>query len=310
MKKMTLTFALLLAFTMTYAQIVINEGSNKNYSGIVDEEGEYDDWIELYNPTANGIDLYNYTLTDTSLLPAQWTFPHFTIPAGGFEVIYCSGKNYFATPPFTPVVNTGTFTPASGWNTHNLSTPFYWDGISNLLINICSYSSAGYTINSVFNQSATPFNSSLYVFQDGNAGACGFLLGTTAMQRPNLRINGMTIGTGNIQNSNTDYPAPYGNWYWGARNQLLVLASELTAAGLSAGNFTTLAFDVVTPDAAVYDYIDISMNSSSINSLSNKFVPASGYNFHTNFKISNSGETISLYTPGNILQSNLMVQCS
>ncbi|MBK6329113.1 MAG: CotH kinase family protein [Bacteroidetes bacterium] len=309
MKKIAFIIGFIFQFSLTEAQIVINEGSNKNYSAVIDEEGEYVDWIELYNPTASAIDLYNYSLTDTSLLPTQWTFPHFNLQPGAYEVIFCSGKNYFATPPFVPVINTGTFSPVNGWNTHNLTVPFYWDGSSNLLINVCSYSSTGYTVNSVFNQSATPFNSSLYTYQDGNAGACGFVYGTTAMQRPNVRINGMTIGTGNIQNGNTEYPAPYGNWYWGARNQFLILASELTAAGLSAGNFTTLAFDVVTADPAVYDYIEIGMNASSISTLSNKFVPNSGYNYHTNFKISNSGETISLYAPGNILQNSLNIQC-
>lgn len=294
---------------LTHAQVVINEGSNKNYSGIIDEEGEYVDWIELYNPTASTIDLYNYTLTDTSIQPAQWAFPHFNLLPGAFEVIFCSGKNYLATPPFIPVVNTGTFSPVSGWNTHTLSTPYYWDGVSNLLINVCSYSSTGYTVNSVFNQSATPFYSSLFSYQDGNAGACGFKWGTLAMQRPNMKINGASIGVGTIQNSNTDYPAPYGNWYWGARNQFLILASELTAAGLTAGNFNTLAFDVVTPDPCVYDYIDISMNTSTLTNLSNKFVPSSGYNYHTNFKIDKSGETISLYAPGNVLQSSLSIQC-
>ncbi|MBK9593622.1 MAG: hypothetical protein IPO32_19685 [Crocinitomicaceae bacterium] len=37
--------------------------------------------------------------------------------------------------------------------------------------------------------------------------------GTTVQQRPNMQINGMPIGTGTIQNSPYDYPAPYGNWY-------------------------------------------------------------------------------------------------
>ncbi len=43
------------------AQVVINEGSNKNYSSIADEEGDFTDWIELYNPSGSAVDLFNYT---------------------------------------------------------------------------------------------------------------------------------------------------------------------------------------------------------------------------------------------------------
>ncbi len=307
MKKYLLLSLLLLLTASMQAQVVINEGSNKNNSTIADEEGDYTDWIELFNPSASTIDLYHYTLTDTSSQPAQWVFPHYNLLPGAFEVIYCSGKDYMASNPFTPVSNSGTFSAVAGWNTHTLSTPFYWDGISNLLINVCSFSSAGYTTNSIFHQSATPFNSSIYAYQDGNAGSCSFIYGSNVMQRPNMKINGHTIGTGTIQNGNTGYPAPYGNWYWGARNQFLILASELTAAGLSAGNLTTLAFDVVSPDPAVYDYIDISMNLTSISNFTTKFAPIGGNHFHTNFKISNAGETISLYNPSSVLQNSLHV---
>jgi hypothetical protein len=38
----------------------------------------------------------------------------------------------------------------------------------------------------------------------------------------------ITVGTGTTYNSATGYPAPYGNYYWGARHQILILASELT----------------------------------------------------------------------------------
>lgn len=36
------------------------------------------------------------------------------------------------------------------------------------------------------------------------------------------------IGTGTSVNGSTGYPAPYGNYYWGARHQMLIRASEIS----------------------------------------------------------------------------------
>ena len=47
-------------------QLVINEGSNKNYPTLTDEDGEYEDWIEIYNAGTTAIDLFNYSLSDNS----------------------------------------------------------------------------------------------------------------------------------------------------------------------------------------------------------------------------------------------------
>ena len=55
-----------------------------------------------------------------------------------------------------------------------------------------------------------------------------------------------TIGTGTIINTYTTYPSPYGNWFWGSKHQMLILATELTAAGMTAGNINSLSFDVVS----------------------------------------------------------------
>ncbi len=52
------------------------------------------------------------------------------------------------------------------------------------------------------------------------------------------------IGTGTSTNTAYSYPAPYGNWYGGARHQILVRASEIQAAGGSAGYITSLGFNV------------------------------------------------------------------
>lgn len=58
-------------------------------------------------------------------------------------------------------------------------------------------------------------------------------------------IQNFVIGTGTVTNTTTSYPAPYGNWYWGARHQFLITAAEMTAAGASAGPLINMSFDVV-----------------------------------------------------------------
>ena len=59
--------------------------------------------------------------------------------------------------------------------------------------------------------------------------------------------NFSVVGTGTGANTTTTYPAPYGNYYWGARHQFLVTAAELTAAGVPAGALiSSLGFNVTT----------------------------------------------------------------
>jgi hypothetical protein len=294
------------------SQVIINEGSNRNYLMIADENGEYPDWIELYNAGSESVSLYNYSLTDDNAEPGKWKFPNVGLEPGEFRVVFCSGKDRRPVSGFVNVVNAVTYNPYVGWNSHLFSSSFFWDGISNILINTCSYSSTGYTVNSVFNQTATSYWSTSFAAQDGNDGACYITYGSRAQQRPNMKLNNKIVGTGQIQNSPYDYPAPYGNWYWSARHQMLITAQELSEAGLNAGFITSLAFDVVSTDPnTVYDYINISMKLVSYDEVPAMFDPVDASNFlHTNFKISGSGETIYLYSPDQVLVSELFVNCN
>ena len=57
------------------------------------------------------------------------------------------------------------------------------------------------------------------------------------------------IGTGAGSNGGTGYPTPFANWYWGNRQQYLILASEMQAAGASKGDITEIAFNVLNVNA-------------------------------------------------------------
>jgi hypothetical protein len=203
----TLLLVLFCSTTKVNAQITINEGSNKNYSNIVDEDGDFPDWIELYNSGIDTVQLYNYSLTDDPAIPNKWTLPNIIMLPGEYKVIFCSDKNRKPISGFVNVLNQINYNPTIGWNSHTLSTPFIWDGVSSILLNTCSYSSAGYTSNSVFNQSNTPYYSTVYNFQDGSPNICQIGFGTKSTLRPNIKFNTTTIGSSAQQNSPTHVPS-------------------------------------------------------------------------------------------------------
>ncbi len=71
----------------------INEFVSTNDLGLRDEDNAAEDWIELYNPLATPVDLTGWKLSDEPDLTTPWIFPARTIPAGGYLVVFASGKN-------------------------------------------------------------------------------------------------------------------------------------------------------------------------------------------------------------------------
>ena len=301
-------FFFLIALSSLNAQVSINEGCNKNGNIESDENGDFPDWIELFNSGNNPVNLQNWKLTDQINAASPWILPSVNLDPNAFLRIFCSAKNKLGTPPFSLAGTFNNFQPSVGWNTHQLNSSFNWDGNSNILINVCSYNSTGYTENSVFFQSATTYASCMASFADGSPAACSSNAGQVYNQRPNLKLNNTIIGTGTIMNANTDYPAPYGNWYWGARHQILIRATELQAAGLSAGPISSLSFQVANTNAEFYDYIEISLNQTQAAELGTEFYPLQGEQLHTDFTLNSNGETVYLLDPNNALIDQLEVR--
>jgi hypothetical protein len=308
MKFLTILLILVLSTSAAiHGQLVINEGSNKNATVLLDEDGEYKDWIELYNADSETINLEGYSLTDDSTQPAQWVFPYYPLQPGQYLVVFCSSKNRFAAAPATQFHTSYAFTPQIGWNNHAMQEAFVWDGVSNLLLNTCSYWSGGYTSNSVFNQTSTDYVASVSSFVDGGDYACNAQYGEISNLRPVLRINDIVVGENTAQNCNTCYPAPYGNWYFSARMQTLYRADDLLAAGLTAGPIDSLAFDVAYTDPTYYDYVSIQLTTAGQSELDFEFINTNGSFFHTNFGLSGTGETVYLFSPAGEMTDSLNI---
>ena len=72
-------------------------------------------------------------------------------------------------------------------------------------------------------------------------------------------------------NTTTSYPTPFGNYWWGAKQQFLYTAAELTAAGFTAGTINSLAFDVTTPATTTLTDYAISMKNTTVTALTTTF---------------------------------------
>ncbi len=78
-------------------EVIINEYLSSNGDTITDDDGDYSDWIELYNPTDSVIDISGYYFSDDTENPFRWQFPENTmIHPNDFLLIYASGKDYIA----------------------------------------------------------------------------------------------------------------------------------------------------------------------------------------------------------------------
>ena len=74
---------------MTGIPVVINELMADNDNIIADPQGDYDDWLELYNPSDSAVKLTGLYLSDKEDNPTKWQFPDNTeIAANGYLIVW------------------------------------------------------------------------------------------------------------------------------------------------------------------------------------------------------------------------------
>jgi len=90
MKKTLLSAILLCACQMMQAQLIINELMQSNVDCVMDDLNEFpDSWVELYNPTSQGINLQDYRLGISDQASEAWALPNLVIVGGQYALICC-----------------------------------------------------------------------------------------------------------------------------------------------------------------------------------------------------------------------------
>ncbi len=72
--------------------LFVNEFMASNSTTIADEHGDYDDWIEVYNPEDITVWLGDKYLTDNLSSPLKWKMPDAYIEAGSFLLFWADGE--------------------------------------------------------------------------------------------------------------------------------------------------------------------------------------------------------------------------
>jgi hypothetical protein len=74
-------------------ELLITEFMAQNASTLTDEDGDYSDWIEIYDPCLPTVNLDGWYLTDDPAALTKWRFPNVQLNRGGTLLVFASGKN-------------------------------------------------------------------------------------------------------------------------------------------------------------------------------------------------------------------------
>lgn len=76
------------------SHLVFNELMASNSSAVADEYGEFDDWLEIYNPDSFPVFLGDKFLSDEAGNMDKWRLPPVQIPANGFILVWCDAQSF------------------------------------------------------------------------------------------------------------------------------------------------------------------------------------------------------------------------
>jgi len=297
---------LLFFYSLLGAQsIQLNEIVSSNGSILFDEDGDSPDWIELYNPQEETVDLSGFGLSDDPEELSKWTFPEITVDPGSFLVVFASDKDRTdLVTQWDAVIDwgdnwlywPGTGPPVSNWAQPNANLAGWSTGPSGFGYGDNDDNTSTGSVMSVFVyktfQVTDPENVSKLLFHlDYDDGYIAYLNGQEFARRnmgaPNTDVafNQQTTGLHEAEIYTGGFPEP-----------LWIDLSEFPLTG----GANILAIEVHNYNSGSSDLSCIPFLTLGYRTEQETVRPPNGnmdlplISLHTNFKISSSGETIVL----------------
>ena len=161
-------------------------------------------------------------------------YTNFTISMANTSSTTFTAGSAFITPTFTQVYNGTYTTPATtGWSSIPLSTPFQWDGISNIVVQLCYENPALSTDVVVLGTQIIGYTPTVYQRQTTGNG-CGFTTSTaSSVYRPDVLFTMNVNGPSPETNLNATYTTSLGPnaevYILNASNKLMAKVKNLTS---------------------------------------------------------------------------------
>ncbi len=292
-------------------QIFINEIMSSNGFTIPDEDGDYSDWIEIFNQEDSLVDLSGYGLSDDTTTPFKWVLPALTIAPKDHLIIFASDKNRTEYVKHWETVidwgdiwkyKLGTNEPPSNWKNLGFDDQLWTSGPSGF----------GYGDND--DSTIVPSNTnSVYVRKIFTVDdITNINMGVLHVDYDDAFVaylNGVEIARANIgivnippayNESATTFTEPL-IVYGGRPNTYIIQNSNsLLQNGENVLAIQVHNYGTGSSDLTLIPFLSLGMNvipenpsgANPLLDLPNKFL-------HTNFKLSSTGETVVLTTSTN-----------
>lgn len=129
------------------------------------------------------------------------TMKDFTIKIGHTSTASFSSSAFLNVN--TTTVFSGDISVSSGWKTHTFTTPFLYNGSSNIIIEICWNNTSATSNSTVKISNTSSYRTLFYKANKPNGGVCSNNSGTRTYSRPNIKLSFSATATGGV--GATDY---------------------------------------------------------------------------------------------------------
>lgn len=171
-------------------------------------------------------------------LAIQITVTNLTMNDLSIKMAHTAATNMsaFLAPVFTNVFSATTYTPVVGVNTMTFTAPFNWDGVSNIVIEIChGNSGSSATMSSTAMADNTPYVSTIHTHKSAASAASATCIDlTTNLNTYSIRPKFIFGGIAN---------SPLSSYSWSDGSGTIGTTNPITVSPVAATNYTFTATD-------------------------------------------------------------------